>query len=166
MSFGAIQEEINTSADKITIDQLVKFHDLCVEKFTGALDLSKGNPQDFMPIMSILTSVAEKLTSKLKNSGDEKVWYVFAKVSTELLMFKEANTFSDIVLNFNDKNKQAWFYKGRYYEKEKNYDEAEKCFNKAIKIDETYYIAWFTIASMYEKIDLEKKIKSWISKEK
>lgn len=162
MSFDAIQQEIKTSPDKITIEQISKFQKLCIDSFTESIDLSKGNPQYFMSIMDILTTISNNLTSKLNEQGDEKFWFILAKVSIELLMFKECNTFSDIVLKFNDKNKQAWYFKGRCYEKEKNFTKAEESFNKAIKIDDQFYMAWFQIASMYEKIDLESSYQKYL----
>lgn len=158
MSFETLQEEIKSLTDQkkeITIETLSNFHELCVNAFTEAIDLSKGNPKDFMAVMGIITSFSEHLTPALKKEGDEKIWYSLTKVAVELLMLKEANTFADVVLKFNKNNKLAWFYKGRYFEKEKKYEKAEEEFNKAIKIDDQFYMAWFQIASMYEKIDLE-----------
>lgn len=158
MSFNSLYQELKSEIDqenRVGIESIKKFIDLCIGSFTDEINLSKGNSQEFMAIMSIVTLIADKLTAKLIKLGDETTWFIVCKVAMELLMFKESNAFADAVIKFNDKNKLVWFYKGRYFEKEKNYEKAEEAFNKAISIDKEYYIAWFQIASMYEKIDLE-----------
>ena len=147
---------------EITFDLVKKFSNLCIETFTKEIDLSKGNSQEFMAIMGIITIIAENLNPQLSQNSDEKIWFTLSKVAIELLMFKESNTFADLVIKSNNKNKMAWFYKGRYFEREKNYKEAEKSFNRAKEIDSEFYVAWYQIASMYEKIDLEEAYQKYL----
>ena len=161
MSFDAIHQELKSS-DQLLIDQLTTFHDLCIKSFTDTIDLSKGNPQDFMAVMGIMTLISDRLSPEIKKLGDERIWFTLSKVAIELLMFKEANAFADVVLKYNKKNKFAWFYKGRYFEREKEYDKAEEAFKKATECDDTFYMAWFQIASMYEKIELEEAYQRYL----
>ncbi len=165
MSFDSINEEIKSLNDQnseMTVEIVKKFTNLCIEKFTKEIDLSKGNPNEFMVIMSIITSITEQMDSKLQQKGDETVWFTLSKVAIELLMFKESNIFADAVIKGNNKHKMAWYHKGRYFEKEKNFKEAEKSFNKAKEIDPDFYMAWYQIASMYEKIDLEEAYQKYL----
>jgi tetratricopeptide (TPR) repeat protein len=165
MSFDSIHKEMKSLTDnkiEMNLDLIKKFNNLCTKTFGETLDLSKGNPQEFMQIMATITLIAEQITPELINSGNERIWFTISKVAIDLLMFKESNIFADAVIKFNNKNKLVWFYKGRYFEREKNYEEAEKSFKKALEIDKEYYVAWYQIASMYEKIDLEKAYQKYL----
>lgn len=161
MSFEEIKSLTDQNSE-ITIDLVTKFSDQCIESFTKDIDLSKGNPQEFMAVMGIITTIAEKINTQLEKNGNETLWFTLSKVAIELLMFKEANIFADVVLKINSKNKMAWFYKGRYFEREKNYKEAEKAYSKSKEIDPEFYMGWYRIAAMYEQIDLEQAYQRYV----
>ena len=165
MTFDSINKELKDDLEqnkKLSFDLIKSFTELCKETFTESLDLSKGNPKEFMTVIEIITTIEGNLNPSLVKLGNEKIWFTLSKVAIELLMFKESNTFADAVIKFNDKNKIAWFNKGRFFEKEKEYEKAEKAFTKATNIDKEFYIAWFQIASMYEKIELETAYQKYV----
>lgn len=167
MSFQTFLQDLKTlneqgiSPDSV-FSKIKEFNALCKENFPDSFDLSKGDPQDFIAIMEIITIFHSQTDEEVMNRGDEELWIYLSKVALALLMLKESNTFADATLKFNDKNKLAWYHKGKFFEKERDFKEAEKCFNKAKEIDPDYYQAWYQIASMYEKIDLESAVKKYL----
>ena len=101
MSFNSLYQELKSEIDqenKVGIESIKKFKNLCIESFTIEINLSKGNPQEFMAIMNILTLFADKLNAKLIKLGDETTWFVICIVAMVLLMFKEASAFADAVI--------------------------------------------------------------------
>lgn len=154
-SLKSINEQNKNNSVSKLIDIAKKFNTLCIKTFSEDIDLSKGDSKDFMKIMEFLSIIADKNSPSMVEAGNETIWFTLSKVALELLMFNESNIFADATLKFNEKNKMAWFYKGKYYVKEKKHPEAEKAFEKAKDIDPDFYFAWFQIASMYEKIDLD-----------